>query len=404
MQIAALLLSAVLAQAAPTATTGGAESVTTGSAAVTGTLNPGGDATTYQFEYGTSSSYGLTTPATDAGSGTADVSARATLSNLTTNTTYHYRLVATNAAGVARGVDKFFKTASPAAAPSISSSPASAVSTLGAILNARVNPKALATAVHFEYGTSTAYGTLTPDQAIGAGGSSVPVSATIGNLKAGTKYYFRAVATSAAGIARGGSRSFTTPKAPTGVAITPSTIRPVWGSGLTIAGSVSGAGSTPVALEKQDWPYSAPYAPVATATANSSGAFNFTVPALLLTTHLRVVTRTAVPVYSPVTTASVAAKVGLKTKRLRGKRVRIEGAIWPAVPNGRVSLQRQTATGKWGFYKRGTIAALDATRSRYRISAVSRRSRATNYRVVVVARNGGANVPGTSRTLTVPKR
>ena len=63
MQIAALLLSAVLAQAAPTATTGGAESVTTGSAAVTGTLNPGGDATTYQFEYGTSSSYGLTTPA-----------------------------------------------------------------------------------------------------------------------------------------------------------------------------------------------------------------------------------------------------------------------------------------------------------------------------------------------------
>jgi hypothetical protein len=69
-----------------------------------------------------------------------------------------------------------------------------------------------------------------------------------------------------------------------------------------------------------------------------------------------------------------------------------------------VSLQRQTASGKWGFYKRGTIARLDATRSRYRISAVSRRSRATNYRVVVIARNGGANVPGTSRTLTVPKR
>ncbi|MDA0166187.1 fibronectin type III domain-containing protein [Solirubrobacter ginsenosidimutans] len=404
MQIAALLLSAVLAQAAPTATTGGAESVTTGSAAVTGTLNPGGDATTYQFEYGTSSSYGLTTAAVDAGSGTTDVSARATLSNLTNNTTYHFRLVATNAAGVARGSDKTFKTASPAAAPSISSRAATAVSALGATLNAGVNPRSLATTMHFEYGTSTAYGAATPEQTVGAGGSTVSVSATIGDLKAGTKYYFRAVATSPAGIARGGSRSFTTPKAPTGVAITPSTIRPVWGSGLTIAGSVSGAGSTPVALEKQDWPYSAPYAQIATVTANSGGAFNFTVPALLLTTHLRVVTRTAVPVYSPVTTASVAAKVGLKTKRLRGKRVRIEGAIWPAVPNGRVSLQRQTASGKWGFYKRGTVSALDATRSRYRISAVSRRTRATNYRVVVIARNGGANVPGTSRTLTVPKR
>ena len=137
------------------------------------------------------------------------------------------------------------------------------------------------------------------------------------------------------------------------MAITPSTIRPVWGSGLTISGSVSGAGSTPVALEKQDWPYSAPYVQIATTNANSSGAFNFTVPALLITTHLRVVTRTAVPVTSPVTTASVAAKVGLKTRRLKRKRVRIEGAIWPAVPNGRVSLQRQTQSGKWGFIRRG---------------------------------------------------
>ena len=58
-------------------------------------------------------------------------------------------------------------------------------------------------------------------------------------------------------------------------------------------------------------------------------------------------------VTSPVATASVAAKVGLKTKRLKRKRVRIEGAIWPAVPNGRVSLQRQTASGKWGFIRRG---------------------------------------------------
>jgi hypothetical protein len=404
MQIAALILSAVFAQAAPTATTGGAESVTTGSAAVTGMLNPGGDATTYQFEYGTSASYGLTTPAQDAGSGTADVSARATLSNLTNNTAYHYRLVATNAAGVARGSDKTLKTSAPASAPSISSRSATAVSSLAATLNAGVNPRSLATSVHFEYGTSTAYGTSTPDQALGSGSSTVSVTAAIDGLKPGTKYDYRAVATSAAGIARGANRFFTTSKAPTGVAITPSTIRPIWGSGLTIAGTVSGAGSIPVALEQQDWPYSGPYVQVATATANSGGAFNLTVPPLLVTTHLRVVTRTAVVATSPVTTASVAAKVGLKTKRLKRKRVRIEGAIWPAVPNGRVSLQRQTSSGQWGFYKRGTIAALDATRSRYRISAVARRTRATNYRVVVIARNGGANVPGTSRTLTVPKR
>ncbi len=46
---------------------------------------------------------------------------------------------------------------------------------------------------------------------------------------------------------------------------------------------------------------------------------------------------------------------------------------------------------------------LTGNRSRYRF-IVARRSRATNYRVVVLARDGGAHVPGTSRTLTVPKR
>jgi hypothetical protein len=401
MHIAALLLTAALA--APSATTGGAESITTGSAAVAGTVNPGGEATTYQFEYGTSSSYGLTTPAVDAGSGTADVPAKATLSGLTNNTTYHYRLIATNGTDVARGADKSFKTAAPASPPTLSSRSAKVVSATDVNLSVRVNPHALATNVHFEYGTTSAYGTSTPDQAVGAGTANVTVSAAIGGLKPGTRYSYRAVATSAAGVARS-SGTFTTSKAPTGVAITPSTIRPIWGTGLTISGSVSGATSVPVALEKQDWPFSGGYVQLATTTANSRGAFNFTVGALLVTTHLRVATRTAVPVYSPVVTASVAAKVGLRTKRLKRKRVRIEGSIWPAVPNARVSLQRQTRTGRWGFYKRGRLSTPIGVRSRYRIPAIARRSRATNYRVVVIARNGGANVPGTSRTITVPKR
>ena len=42
-------------------------------------------------------------------------------------------------------------------------------------------------------------------------------------------------------------RTFTTARVPTGVAITPSTVKPTWGTGLTITGTVSGSGTTAVA-------------------------------------------------------------------------------------------------------------------------------------------------------------
>ena len=42
--------------------------------------------------------------------------------------------------------------------------------------------------------------------------------------------------------------------------------------------------------------------------------------------------------------------------------------------------------------------------SSYTVPALHRTSRATNYRVAVVANDGGAHVPGTSRTYTMPRR
>jgi hypothetical protein len=177
----------------------------------------------------------------------------------------------------------------------------------------------------------------------------------------------------------------------------------VWGTSFSINGNVTGAGAAPVALEKQDFPFTGPFAPVATATANSSGAFTLTVPPLFTTARLRVVTRTPVAVASNVTTASVAAKVGLKSRRLSGRRYRLEGATWPAVPNGRASLQRQSRSGRWSPVARTSLSPLSGGRSRYRFT-VSRRSRALTYRVVVVPNDGGAHVSGHSRTVTLPRR
>ena len=130
------------------------------------------------------------------------------------------------------------------------------------------------------------------------------------------------MATSAAGITRGGNRTFTTVAgADRRRRSRPRRSGPIWGSGLTITGTVSGVGSTPVALEKQDFPFTGPYVADRDGDRERAAARSrCTVPPLFATTRLRVVTRTAVVATSPVTTASVAVKVGLKTKRLSRQR------------------------------------------------------------------------------------
>src|SRR5881397_3805291 len=108
---AGLLVTATGAQAAaPTAITGPVSSVGATSATVTGTVNPGGVATTWYVEYGTSTGYGSQTAPTSAGSGTADKAVSVSLTGLAQGTTYHYRVVATSTAGTSRGSDGLFTT------------------------------------------------------------------------------------------------------------------------------------------------------------------------------------------------------------------------------------------------------------------------------------------------------
>lgn len=94
----------------PTAVTGDASDITKTSATVAGTLDPDGVDTTYSFQYGTDTSYGSSTESLDAGSGSGATPTNAFLSGLKPGTTYHYRLIATNAEGTSAGLDNTFKT------------------------------------------------------------------------------------------------------------------------------------------------------------------------------------------------------------------------------------------------------------------------------------------------------
>jgi predicted deacylase len=91
-------------------TTMAATSVTTSSAVLYGTVNPNGIAATYHFEWGTTTSYGNSTPTLSAGSGVLDVLVNASISGLASGTLYHFRIVATNSNGTNNGNDLTFTT------------------------------------------------------------------------------------------------------------------------------------------------------------------------------------------------------------------------------------------------------------------------------------------------------
>lgn len=209
---AALLASAALGLAAPAVaqaaspavTTGGASSVTTTAATVFASVNPHGLATTYAFQYGTSSAYGAQTAAHSAGSGTSGKVVSLRIHGLTPGVRYHYRVIASNADGTSVGGDRSFKTALPPAKPPtvIATAPFAPTAT-GVAFTALINPGNAGTMYRFQYGTSTAYGLETFGQWIAGGTTPRSVSFRINSLAPHTTYHFRVVASNRAGTTYG---------------------------------------------------------------------------------------------------------------------------------------------------------------------------------------------------------
>jgi phosphodiesterase/alkaline phosphatase D-like protein len=215
----------------PKATTEGVEVSATG-ANVYGEVLTGGYATTYQFEYGTTSSYGSKVPVSPEtlSANTIEVDlplqAFAGLESLTPATTYHYRLVASNVAGTATGADKTFTTEK--VPPKATTEAATSIKGTEATLNAKVNPRGSATTYQFEYGKTGAYGSKAPASpaSAGSGASDVEVSKAISGLTEGTTYYYRVVATSEEGTTNGAQKTFTTLERPKVTIETPTALKP----------------------------------------------------------------------------------------------------------------------------------------------------------------------------------
>jgi hypothetical protein len=193
----------------PVVATSPATLIASFSATLNGSLDPHGLTTTVHFQYGTTTSYGLTT-APQSHNGNTYLNISANISSLSANTIYHYRIVASNSAGTSLGSDRTFTTLAATGAPVVTTNPATNVTTSSATLNGSLDPHGLTTTVHFQYGTTTSYGLTTAPQSQ-TGNTYRNITANISGLTTDTTYHFRIVATNSGGTRYGGDRTFTTP-------------------------------------------------------------------------------------------------------------------------------------------------------------------------------------------------
>ncbi len=201
---------------APTLTEGSASGVTQFGATVSAGIEPGEAPSTYHFLYwpeGSSQAAGQLAPIPDVSlpvvRGQRTVSQA--LSGLQAGTTYHFKLVASSAAGTFEGPEGTFATPG-IPAPSASTGGASGLTVGSATLSGSVDPHGWPTTYEFQYGPTTAYGASWPTVPVelGALEGAQPVSVEVQNLLPATVYHFRLVAASPGGVAYGADGTFTT--------------------------------------------------------------------------------------------------------------------------------------------------------------------------------------------------
>ncbi len=177
------------------------------SAALRGSVYGKEVATTYSFDYGTTTAYGQQTSELKAhGEEHAEMNEQ-DVRGLIPATVYHYRIVATNSYGTSYGADQTFSTVQE---PVVETRAPAAVGYHEATLTGAVNPRGVEVSYYFEYGPTEAYGSRTTESTAGSGMATVQETQNVSGLGEGTAYHFRMVAVNSYGTTHGADRTFST--------------------------------------------------------------------------------------------------------------------------------------------------------------------------------------------------
>jgi hypothetical protein len=366
----------------PAAVTGTARAVTPSSATLTGTVDPNGRATTWYYEYGTSTGYGSRTAATSAGSGTTAKSVSTAVSSLRPGRLYHYRLVATSDAGTSRGADRTFSTAGP---PGVRTGPTLEIGPTTARLTGSVNPQGRRTTWYFEYGRTTRYGSSTPGRNAGSGFREQTVTAPIARLRTAATYHYRLVARNDAGTARGADLTFST----TGLTLAARVHTVVYGRGVMLTGAVpTRRAAEPVTVFAHNFGAGSPTA-VATVISADGGVWGYLARPKIRTSYLAT--------WNGVTSSGIVIAVRPRVVFRRVGRARFRTRVLGArsFAGRRVKLQRRTSAGRWITVKRVRLKRRSARTFRVQL----RRGRSRLRIAMSVNQAGPGYLAGISRTI-----
>ena len=207
---------------APTATNQAADGIGDTTATLHGTVNSKSVGVSgCAFEYGPTPNYGQTAPCSPMPTASnSDQAVSAALGNLSTGTTYYYRVVIATGGGVTRASNQpsQFVTTGPVT----STQPATGVTGSGAVLHGTANAEGeTVTGCAFYYGTTVAYGHSAPCSPSSVSGNSTQnETAALSGLAPKTTYhYLLAVTTTSGATSYGGDLTFTTLAEPTGATL-----------------------------------------------------------------------------------------------------------------------------------------------------------------------------------------
>ena len=219
------------AYAAPTVEFKSLEAITSSSALVNIVVNPENLSTTTRVEFSTSPTFASSiltaSPTTPEFSGTDLISANVSLTSLTANTRYHFRIVGVNSAKTFVSPTYIFTTKSTtSSAPTVSATGATSVTAYSAQLNGTVNPNGLATEIQIFYSPDSTFAsnvkTISGSIYTSYGSTAFNLNSTPINLASDTTYYYKVGAYNSAGFSQSATSTFKTLVAP-GLAPTIST-------------------------------------------------------------------------------------------------------------------------------------------------------------------------------------